>query len=196
MAAFAVFLVGAGFWLVREFERPLDLMMRAIEARPRRWLWIHAWMVAGTLVSVLAAASMFRLLRDDGGGLLATIGFAAFVSGCLGFLVTLLFRLTATPRAAAATVATGAVPPAYQSRHRFTSSLYVAHMLLSYAAFALFGGAMLGGSVFPAWLGWTGIVSGLIGLVGFVVMRGGPFAPPIIAHSFGLVAGILLLLRS
>jgi len=196
VAAFAIFLVGAGFWLVREFERPLDVMLRAVEARRRRWMWIHAWMVAGTLVSVLAVASMFRLLRDDGGGLLSTIGFAAFVSGCLAFLVTLLFRLTATPRAAAATVATGTVPPAYQSKHRFTSALYVAHMLLSYAAFALFGGSMLGRSVFPASLGWTGVAIGLIGLVGFVVTRGGPFAPPIIAHSFGLLAGIVLLLRS
>ena len=69
-------------------------------------------------------------------------------------------------------------------------------MLLSYGAFALFGGAMLGGSVFPAWLGWIGVASGLIGLVGFVVTSGGPFAPPIIAHSFGLLAGIVLLLRS
>lgn len=55
---------------------------------------------------------------------------------------------------------------------------------------------MLGGSVFPAWLGWIGVAVGLIGLVGFIVTRGGPFAPPIIAHSFGLLAGIVLLLRS
>ena len=29
-----------------------------------------------------------------------------------------------------------------------------------------------------------------------VMLRGGPFAPPIVAHSFGLLAGIVLLLRS
>jgi hypothetical protein len=73
VAAFAVFLVGAGFWLVREFERPLDSMLPAVVAHRRRWMWIHAWMIAGTLVSVLAVASMFRLLRDDHGAILATV---------------------------------------------------------------------------------------------------------------------------
>jgi hypothetical protein len=165
-----------------------------VVAHRRRWLWIHAWMVAGTLVSVLAAASMFRLLRDDRGAILATVGLAAFVLGCLVWFVSLAFRLTATPRAASETVRAGAVPPGYRSRHRFASALYVAHMLLSYAAFSLFGGAMLRGSLFPAWLGWTGVASGLVGLAGFVVLHGGPFAPPIIAHSFGLLAGIVLLL--
>lgn len=194
VAAFAVFLVGAGFWLVREFEQPLAEMLRAVEARRRRWIWIHAWMMAGTLVSVVAVASLVRLLRDDGGGLLATTGFAAFASGCVAFLVSIAFRLTATTRAAAETVHTSAVPLAYPSRHRFASALYIGHMLLSYAAFSVLGGAMLGGSLFPTWLGWTGVTGGVVGLVGFTLMRGGPFAPPIIAHSFGLLVGIVLLL--
>jgi hypothetical protein len=34
-----------------------------------------------------------------------------------------------------------------------------------------------------------------MGFVGFVLMRGGPFGPPIIAHSFGLLVGIVMLLR-
>jgi hypothetical protein len=68
-------------------------------------------------------------------------------------------------------------------------------MLLSYATFTALGGAMLKGSLFPAWLGWTGVVSGAVGFVGFVVAHGGPFGPPIIAHSFGLLVGIVMLLR-
>jgi hypothetical protein len=195
VAAFGVFLMGAGFWLVHEFEQPLSARLRAVAAHRRRWIWIHAWMLAGTLVSVLAVASLVRLLRDEGGGLPAAAGLAAFASGCLAFLVSLVFGLTATPRAAAETVRTSAVPLAYQTRHRLANALYVSHMLLSYVAFAVLGVAMLRGSLFPTWLGWTGVASGAAGVIGFTLMRGGPFGPPIIAHSFGLLVGIVLLLH-
>ncbi len=130
----------------------------------------------------------------DGGGLMAAIGLAAFASGCLAFLGSLAFHLTATPRAAAETVRTGAVPLAYQRRDRLASALYVGHMLLSYVSFSLLGGAMLGGSLFPIWLGWSGVAVGVVGVAGFTLLRGGPFAPPIIAHAFGLLVGIVLLL--
>lgn len=195
VTAFVVFLVGAGFWLVHEFEQPLAVRLRAVATRRRRWMWIHAWMLAGTLVSLQAMASLAQLLRGDGGGRLATIGFAAFAAGCLAMLVSLAFGLIATPRAARETVRTNAVPLAYQRRYRFASALYVGHMLLSYAAFVALGGAMIRGSLFPTWLGWTGIASGTVGFVGFMLMRGGPFGPPIIAHSFGLLVGIVMLLH-
>jgi hypothetical protein len=69
-------------------------------------------------------------------------------------------------------------------------------MLLSHATFTALGGAMLRGSLFPAWHhGWTGVVSGAVGFCGFVVADGGPFGPPIIAHSFGLLVGMVMLTR-
>ena len=182
VAAFVLFLVGAGFWLVREFEQPLAVKLRAVAARRRRWMWIHAWMLVGILTSVWAMASLVRVLLDNGGGRLATMAFVAFASGCLAMLGSVIFSLTATPRAAQETVSAGAVPLAYQRRYRFASALYAGHILLSYATFAALGGAMLGGSLLPVWLGWTGIVLGAVGFVGFVLMRGGPFGPPIIAQ--------------
>ena len=195
ISAFVIFLAGAGFWLVREFEQPLPARLRAVDAHARRWMWIHAWMLPGTVTSVWAVASLVRILRADHGGILATMGFAAFASGCLAMLASLAFGLTATPRAARETVRTNSVPLTYQRRYRVASALYVTHMLLSYATFAMLGGAMLKGSLFPAWLGWTGVVSGAVGFVGFVVAHGGPFGPPIIAHSFGLLVGIVILIR-
>jgi hypothetical protein len=195
IVAFVVFLAGAGFWLVREFEQPLAVRLRAVAAHRRRWIWIHVWMIAGTLVSLWAVSSLVRLLRDDGGGHWATLGLATFATGCLAMLASLTFSLTATPRAARETVSTSAVPPAYQARQRFASVLYASHMLLSYATFAVLGSAMLHSSLFPIWLGWTGIASGTLGFIGFLVMRGGPFGPPIIAHSFGLLVGIIMLVN-
>jgi hypothetical protein len=192
--AFVVFLVGAGFWLVREFERPLAEALPAVNKRRRRWIWIHCWMVAGTLVSLAAITSLVQLLRREGGELLSTAGLVAFGLGCLGFLVALVIRLTATTRAAGEAVRTGAVPVAYRPRHRVATALYVAHMLLSYATFALLGSAMLGSSLFPNWLGWIGIGGGAVAFAGFTLLRGGPFAPPILAHTYGLLVGIVLLL--
>jgi hypothetical protein len=45
-------------------------------------------------------------------------------------------------------------------------------------------------------VGWVGVAAGVAGLVGFPLLRGGPFAPPIIAHSYGMLVGIVLLIRS
>jgi hypothetical protein len=102
IAAFVIFLVGAGFWLVREFEQPLEPKLRAVAAHRRRWVWIHSWMVAGTITSVAAVTLLVRLLKSDGGGSLATTALAFFAFGCAGFLVSLAVGLTATPKAAVA----------------------------------------------------------------------------------------------
>lgn len=153
------------------------------------------WMFVGTLLSLLAVSVLGWLLLDDGGGPLATAGLVLFDSGCLAFLVSLVFRLTATPRAAEELVRTNVVPVAYQSRIRRANALHFGHMYLSYAAFASLGAAMLAGSLLPVWLAWAGVTAGAIGVVGFTLMRGGPFAPPIIAHSYGLLVGIVLLVQ-
>ena len=173
--------------------RPPEAMLRAVDARRRRWIWIHAWMIVGTIVSVLAVVSMSRLLCDEGRCLLAIVGATAFIVGSLAFLVTLVLRLTATPSAAADTVRAGAVPQAYRSQARFMGVLHTVYMLLSYSTFSVLGGSMLGSASFPAWLGWTGVATGVVCVAGYLITRGGPFAPPIIAHSFGLLAGVVLL---
>jgi hypothetical protein len=194
--AFFVFLIGAGFWLVGEFEQPLAARLRAVAIRRRRWIWIHWWMVAGTIASVAAVTLLVQLLRDDRGALLATAGQVLFATGGLAFLGSLAVGLTGTPVAASVFVRTGEVPPAYLSWHRLGNALYVLHMLLSYATFAFLGAAMLNGSLLPAWLGWFGVALGVVALVGFLLTRGGPFAPPILAHSFGLLVGIVMLIDS
>ena len=195
IAACTIFLVGAGFWLVREFEQPLALRLAAVARHHRRWMWIHAWMCAGTLISVPAIASLVALLRNDRGGWPAATALVLFPAGCVAFLGALIVGMTATRTAAAAANNTGSVPPAYVRVHRLASRLHVVFMMLSYATFVLLGLAMLRGSLMPAWVAWVGVTAGLAGLVGYPLLRGGPFAPPIIAHSFGLLVGIVILLR-
>ena len=124
IAAFAVFLIGAGFWLVREFEQPLSLRLRAVAARPRRWIWIHAWMLAGTLVSLGATTLLVMQLRAAGAGWLATTAQILFSAGCVAFLAALAVGLGLTPAAAAATARTGNVPAGYLRPQRFASRLH------------------------------------------------------------------------
>lgn len=38
VGAFGVFLVGAGFWLLDEFEQPLAIRLRAVANRHVRWM--------------------------------------------------------------------------------------------------------------------------------------------------------------
>src|SRR5688500_12175136 len=63
VGAFVVFLIGAGFWLLDEFEQPLAIRLRAVASRHVRWMWIHSWMFLGTLVSV-AAVTVFARSSD------------------------------------------------------------------------------------------------------------------------------------
>jgi hypothetical protein len=56
------------------------------------------------------------------------------------------------------------------------------------------GLAVLVSGNLPHWLGWLGLASGLGFLVGFVATRfAGPFNPPILAHLYPGVLGVVLL---
>lgn len=68
-------------------------------------------------------------------------------------------------------------------------------MLSSYMSWAMTGGALMTSASAPPWLGWTGVAAGCLLTVGFLAARGGPFAPPILAHVYPLAVGISLLLH-
>jgi hypothetical protein len=66
--------------------------------------------------------------------------------------------------------------------------------MLSYATFVLLGLALLRDALVPGWVGWVGVAAGVSGLIGYPLLRGA-FGPPIIAHSFGMLVGIVMLIR-
>ncbi|MCA1727034.1 MAG: hypothetical protein LC722_05110 [Actinobacteria bacterium] len=193
VAAFVVFLIGAGFWLPREFERPLEERLVAAHRRARRWMWIHAWMVAGTIVGMLASRSLARLLEDHGAGGSATAAALVFVAGSALWLVALGIHLTSTLPAAGSVARDGDVPASYAPRHRLAAALHVAFMLAAYTTWCLLGVAILQAVVLPQWVGWFGLAAGTVCAIGFIATRGGPFSPPIIAQAYGLLVGIVLL---
>ncbi|MEZ4501077.1 MAG: hypothetical protein R3C39_00420 [Dehalococcoidia bacterium] len=192
VAAFGVFLTGAAFWRIDEFERPnLEGRLVAVARRMPRWRWIHGWMVAGTVTSAVAVVALARLLTPERGGL-ATIAAVASALGCGAMLGSLALGLTSTPRAAIEVVRTGALPDGYERWSRRANRLYETHMVLAYGTWVVLGIALLRSPLLSDWVGWVGIALGAAALVGFVTVRG-PFAPPILAHFYGLVVGLALL---
>jgi hypothetical protein len=56
------------------------------------------------------------------------------------------------------------------------------------------GSSVLYGSTLPQWAGWVGLGIGAGGLAGFVATRfAGPFNPPILAHTYTALLGVVLL---
>jgi hypothetical protein len=107
----------------------------------------------------------------------------------------LTFALTVVPWAAEHTVENGTPPEGFAPLDSWAGSLYVVFMAAAYAAFAILGAAILVSGALPDWLGWLGVGLGLVMLAGFILTRfAGPFNPPILAHTYTAVVGVVLLL--
>lgn len=121
---------------------------------------------------------------------------AAFIYslGALGMLVFLAFRMTVVPWAAERFVADGDVPAGFGALQAWAGQLYVVHMLASYVVFGLLGGVVVAAGPVASWAGWLGVGLGVGCTVGFLATRfAGPFNPPILAHLYTGLLGVVLL---
>jgi hypothetical protein len=69
-------------------------------------------------------------------------------------------------------------------------------MLLSYVSAVLLGLGVVGSGILSARTGWIGVVGGAIFALGFLLARGGPFAPPFMAHLYTFFLGVMLLRKT
>jgi hypothetical protein len=87
------------------------------------------------------------------------------------------------------------VPVGFDAYDRWAGRLYIVHMLTAYVGSAVLGVAALASTALPTWLGWTGVVWGLVFAAGLVATRfAGPFNPPFWAHIYTGAVGVTLLL--
>jgi hypothetical protein len=194
VAGVVVFTVGAVRWRL-DYERPLAESLPLIHAHRRRRAWIQSWMLVAMFVTTAGIAGFAVVVPDAPDSAFAAV-MAAFVYalGALCMIVSLTFGLTVVPWAAERTVASGSIPEGFAAYRAWTSWLYVVHMVASYTAFAVLGAAVLASSTMPHWTGWVGLVLGAGCLAGFVATRfAGPFNPPILAHTFTGLLGVVLL---
>ncbi len=193
VAGLVVFTVGASAWRL-EWERPLPESLPLIHAARRRRMWIHLWMLPAMFATAAGVAGFALVVDRPVATVLATMAAVTYGIGAALLVVFLAFRLTVVPWAAAEAVDHGVPPPGFEALNSWAGTLYVVHMVASYAAFALLGGAVLASDGLPAWLGWVGVVVGVGSLAGFVGTRfAGPFNPPILAHVYTGLLGVTLL---
>ena len=195
VAGLVTFLTGAVFWKPAVYQQALPQALAAMAKDASRLRWIQSWMVVGIVTTTLGVALLARRIDLDGEHFWSTIGAACFTLGAGLMLVSLAFGLTVRPWAATETMSTGEVPRGYEAFDRFAGLLMAAHMVTAYASWGFLGAALLRSNSGPAWLGWSGVGAGSLFAVGFVALRGGPFAPPFLAHVYTAVIGIVLLLR-
>lgn len=195
VAGLVVFLVGAGGWRMA-YEAPLEEALVTIHGDRRRRAWIHGWMVPAMFLTAAGLAALPFVLEDATARVLAAMAATVFALGAVCWVLSLTFRLTVVPDAAADLVDRAAIPDHFRPLDRWASSMYATHMASAYVAAALLGAALLATEgLTPTWLGWTGVGFGVLWLAGFLATRfAGPFNPPAWAHLFTGAVGVALLL--
>jgi hypothetical protein len=189
-----IFLVGAVAWRL-DYQRPLQESLLVIHTDRRRWAWIHTWMIAALVVTPAGLAGLVVTLDEETAAVLTAMATAVYLSGGVCWIASLTFRLTVVPWAAAHTVTDGHVPVGFDAYDRWAGRLYIVHMLTAYVGSAVLGVAVLASTALPTWLGWTGVVWGLVFATGLVATRfAGPFNPPFWAHIYTGAVGVTLLL--
>ncbi len=195
VAGLAIFLVGATAWRL-DYQRPPHESLPLIHRDRRRWVWIHVWMVAGTVVTPAGLAGVAVILDKSTATVLAAMAATAYLAGAVCWLASLAFRLTVVPWAAEQAVTVGDIPDGYAAYDRWSGALYCVHMLTAYVASAVLGIAVLVSDDLPTWLGWAGLGWGLAFAAGLLATRfAGPFNPPFWAHLYTATVGVVLLLE-
>lgn len=194
IGGFVIFSVGAALWKF-DYQRPLPEALLAITESLGRWRWIHIWMIGGVFITIAGLGTLARLLVDSGELIYGTVGFVLFAVGGTVWLVAAAWRLTALVLAARETEQTGKVPEGTEGWSEWFGVLHSIHLLTAYVSWTFLGSAVVSSEIVAQWLGWLGVGLGVGGAVGYIVFRGGPFAPPILAHLYPFILGIALLVR-
>jgi len=190
----AAFMVGAVRWRIA-YEGSPETALPAIHADRRRRAWIHSWMIAGLLVTSAGLAGLATVVDTGTSRAAAAMCAAAYGLGVACMVVSLAYRLTVVPWAAAHAVSDGHPREGFVAWDTWAGTLYRIHMLTSYLTFALLGVAVLADTELPTAVGWLGLVWGLSFAIGFAVpgRHQVAFYPPFWALTYPAVVGVGLI---
>lgn len=194
VAGLVLFLIGAVGWRPADYDVPLADALPAIHRDRRRWRWIHTWMVVAMLTTPAGLAGLGVVVTDPGARAVVVMATLVYGIGSVCWIAALTFRLMVTSWAAEVAVAEGAPPEPVPALDRWATSLYTVHMYSAYLASAALAFGVLAAGVVPRWLGWAGVVWGLVFLAGFATPRVSVFfQPPFWAHVYTGAVGVALL---
>ena len=150
-------------------------------------------MIAGVVITIAGLGALALLLADSREPVYGSVGFALFAVGGIVWLVAVAWRLTALVVASRVTEQTGTVPEDIEGWSEWFGVLHSIHLLSAYVSWTFLGSGVVSSEIVPQWLGWLGVGLGVAGAVGYSVLKGGPFAPPFLAHLYPFILGIALI---
>jgi hypothetical protein len=193
IAGLVVFLVGAAGWKPAEFDVSAAEGLRNMSAYRGRIQWVVAWMTCGMVLTTYGLASLRVLLERDQGAISSWWFLLPFTVACVAMVAALFLLRTLVLRTPIDP--TVEIPTTVLAWRTASGVLFVIHAVLGYATWVGLGVVARSTDLLPNGLGWAGIVLGTGFALGFILMRGGPFAPPFILHVFTAATGITMLLR-
>ncbi len=173
------------------FGQPPQVWLRLVGKHPTLWRRATLSFIAGPIVALMGFGLLSAVLHDAGDQGYAQLGLLALAFGAVLWVINLAARLSIDPWAAKLLAETGAIPESYTAISLWAGVLFAIYTILTFAALALYGGAILATPALPPWVGWASILYGLAGLVYFAVMRD---APPFLQYLMPILIGIALLI--
>ena len=121
---------------------------------------------------------------------------------CLGavfWIISLVFRVYLGGLGSARDgLSRESLPIGFEAWQQWAAMLFAIYMVIGYLSVAAYGGALLGTGLLARWLGWTAVIFGLAGALGYTlgfVVQFRLFHPPLNIHLVPGLIGIFLLLR-
>ncbi len=179
--------IGACWPPTRQWSAPLEDGLRVIAAHPIGWTCIHVGFLAGTWISTAGLVVLAWNWRGTNAGPWMLGAAIALALGSIFWTANITMRLGITPWAAREVVATGTIPPEFDSWRKVMSTCFAAFSVLAYAAVAGTGAACLKAGATSTTLAWLLVAWGVSGgwIVGAVI--------PLLAYLPYLILGVALL---
>ena len=148
IGGFVVFLIGAALWK-QDYQGPLLEALLAIAQTPRRWRWIHTWMIAGVATTIAGLGALAGLSADSGELIYGTVGFLLFAVGGIVWLVAVAWRLTVLVAASRETEKTGTLTSDIEGWSSWFGALHTIHLLSAYVSWIFLGSSVVSSEIVP-----------------------------------------------
>ncbi len=172
--------------------------LESVDSHRTVWYWVNGSFLVSVMLTVVGFAAFTSVLRDAGDRLFSELGMVAYLFGAVFWIISLVFRVTLEVWAAREMAQSGVLPIGFEAWQQWASMLFAIYMVIGYLSVAAYGGALLGTGLLARWLGWTAVIFGLAGALGYTlgfVVQFRLFHPPLNIHLVPGLIGIFLLLR-
>jgi hypothetical protein len=153
------------------FGQPPQVWLRLVGKHPTLWRRATLSFIAGPIVALMGFGLLSAVLHGAGDQGYAQLGLLALAFGAVLWVINLAARMSIDPWAARLLAETGAIPESYSAISLWTGVLFAIYTILTFAALALYGGAILATpdtsaaalgrmGVHPLWPGRAGLFRG------------------------------------